>query len=291
MDTISKRFIVLAAFLVWLVPTVSFAAEISFGSPKSVFAPNEEFLVNVYLDGQNVLVNALEGTVHFPSELLELKEVRDGNSAVNFWIEKPQSTTSDSVAFSGITPSGFSGSRNFIFGMVFRAKKVGDGRLAFENIQVLQNDGLGTAAAVNSKEFVFSVSSDKPATSSEDLTVKDNEPPETFVPFVGNDPTVFAGKYFLVFSTQDKGSGIDHYEVREGYWGRYNVVESPYLLTDQSLDKDIYVKAVDKSGNEIVVILNAEKPSWRYQYYLVIVILISICVLIYKKRWLNFTKN
>jgi hypothetical protein len=76
------------------------------------------------------------------------------------------------------------------------------------------------------------------------------------------DNNVFNGKYYIVFSTTDKQSGIDHYEVLEEpirelslfKWGAPNHawvrVKNPYVLTDQRLQSVIRVKAVDKAGNE-----------------------------------------
>jgi hypothetical protein len=61
---------------------------------------------------------------------------------------------------------------------------------------------------------------------------------------------VFGGLYYIVFSTVDKQSGVDHYEVFEN--GAWEKVVSPYKLPDQSLKSEIKVKAIDKAGNERV---------------------------------------
>ena len=61
---------------------------------------------------------------------------------------------------------------------------------------------------------------------------------------------------FLVFSTTDVISGVDHYEVLKtqirgaGVW---RIAESPYLIGDGELRGIIKVKAVDKAGNEQIV--------------------------------------
>lgn len=72
--------------------------------------------------------------------------------------------------------------------------------------------------------------------------------PEPFELKTGKDPLVFEGKYFLSFAAQDKMSGIDYYEVKEGK-GDWKKAVSPYLLEDQSLAKKIIVRAYDKAGN------------------------------------------
>ncbi|HEY4495951.1 MAG TPA: hypothetical protein VJC04_01150 [Candidatus Paceibacterota bacterium] len=283
MKTFSKITLGIILLGVWLVPMVSSAAKIFFDGQKNIFAANEEFLLQVFLDAQGAIVNALEGEITVPSELLELKEIRDGNSMVNFWIEKPHSINPQSIAFSGITIGGLTGSNNFLFSLIFRTKKIGSDSLKFENGLALQNDGIGTKVPLKSEAFVFSVSNKVKASGSEYLIINDTEPPNSFQPFIGNDPTLFTGKYFLVFTAQDKGGGIDHYEVREGFWDRYQKADSPYLLEDQSLKKRIYIKAIDKSGNERIVILAPLKPAWWYQYLIIIGIIFLIIISLLKK--------
>src|SRR3989344_4170585 len=94
----------------------------------------------------------------------------------------------------------------------------------------------------------------------------DTEPPENFNPIVESDPNLFNGNYFLVFATEDKVSGVREYRVREGTLDWFHKAESPYLLKEQSLKKDIYIKVIDKNGNERLVKLNApNKASWLEQ--------------------------
>ena len=130
--------------------------------------------------------------------------------------------------------------------MVFQSKKVGNDSFSFSSIQILQNDGLGTKITTNGIPLTFSIVPISGDGRQKDLKITDTDPPEDFTPFVASDPTIFDGKFFLIFSATDKGVGIDHYEVREGFWSEYERAESPYLLKDQSLGKFISIKAIDK---------------------------------------------
>jgi len=126
----------------------------------------------------------------------------------------------------------------------------------------------------------------------------DTMPPEDFEPKIAKDPTVFDGKYFLSFTTQDRTSGVDHYEIveelrrgvlqpfitklgkkeREPLKG-WKIAESPYLLEDQSLQSKILVKAIDKAGNErIAKIIPSYKVTWEDVLFLVILVLIVVGV-------------
>ena len=71
---------------------------------------------------------------------------------------------------------------------------------------------------------------------------------------------MFEGKWFVVFNTQDKQSGIDHFEVQENRgakpdYTKWKTAVSPYLLEDQDLKSYIFIKAVDKAGNSVLEIL------------------------------------
>lgn len=110
----------------------------------------------------------------------------------------------------------------------------------------------------------------------------DATPPEEFTPEVSQDSTVFEGKYFLSFSTTDKTSGVDHYEILETRNqkienGTWKVGGSPYLLGDQSLQSKILVKAVDKAGNERIAEILPLKKS--FPYWIIILISIGIGVI------------
>jgi len=113
--------------------------------------------------------------------------------------------------------------------------------------------------------------------------------PEEFKPEIGKAPAVFEGKYFIAFSTIDKQTGIDYYEILEadkrGYQrgtirkAEWKKGSSPYLLEDQSLRSVIKVKAVDKAGNErIEEIVPPYKVTWK-DVLVIILILIGAGVI------------
>ncbi len=120
----------------------------------------------------------------------------------------------------------------------------------------------------------------------------DTVPPKLFEPKIGQDPSLFTGKYFLSFNAADKTSGINYYEIKEQsrilgivQTGKWQKQESPYLLTDQSLRSIIKVKVVDKAGNEkIVEIVPAYKPTGQDVLLLISLFAIGIFVWIFLKR-------
>jgi hypothetical protein len=285
-----KRYIFTTIFLfsVYFTPFCSYGAEMFFSTEKEVFLQNEDFLVQVFLNTEGSQVNAVEGKVKYPADNLEFIENMDGNSLVNFWIEKPHLSNRGEISFSGITTGGFSGEKIFLFGFVLKPKRTSDNMISFSNIRVLENDGIGTELTSKSLSLSVKISKDTKNGDSMD-DIYDKAIPEDFSPEVGNDPSIFGGQHFVVFSTVDKISGIDHYEVREGFFGEYVISNSPHLLMDQSLSKNIYIKAVDKSGNERVVKINARHP-FGLELYIIIGIIMTICILFGKKILRKFSR-
>ncbi len=257
-----KKFFIFFLFFLCL-PTLSFA---------------EDFLVEIFVDAKNEPVNAVGGKLSFNRDILEVKEIRDGNSLINFWVEKPSEKNGE-ITFSGITPGGLYGSKNLLFGIIFYSKGEGDRAIKLSEITTLKNEGKSALA-----EAIIQITEQIQVSKTEDT-----EPPESFKPAVASDPEIFNGKYFLVFTTQDKNSGIDHYKIREGFFGKYVIAESPYLLENQSLNKKIYVKAVDRAGNEKIAVFSAVKWYQQYALFGIILLLIITGGFAFKKIWPKFT--
>lgn len=253
-----------------------FAANLFLEASNQNFTQGEEFLASIFLSSPGESINAVEGKILFPENLLEMKEIRDGNSIINFWIEKPKVERPGILIFSGITPGGYEETRGALFSVVFQAKAAGQGNIEFRDVNVLQNDGKGTPASVKVSPFHFAISQEMPGAQSKIENLKDIDPPEIFQPEIAQDSALFAGEWFLVFAAQDKGSGVDRYEVCEGSEKKCVIAESPYVLQNQKLDQKIFVKAVDKSGNERKVSLSPQNFRPWYKDYGILAILMLI---------------
>lgn len=279
-----KIFFLLSIFY-FLLPTASFAAVVFLSTDDSVVSISKDFLVEVLVDTEKDSVNTIAGKLVFSTVFFDVKEIRDGNSQINFWVDKPKESGPGEVSFSGITPGGLMGNNKFLLSIVFRPKKIGNTTIKFDNVEVFKNDGQGTKLDVKTTPLALSISAESSNQPSNILNIDDKDKPDDFKPAIGSDSDLFSGKYFLVFTAQDKGSGIDHYKVREGFWGKYVVAVSPHLLQDQSLTKTIYVKAIDKSDNDRVVSISPQNASSLYQLYIILGIILVACIFILKKRW------
>lgn len=303
MTKISKLKIVLVACILSFVAVPVFAAEISFDTKTPEIKVNQLFEVGVFINTDEESINAIEGKIIFPQDLLEVKNVNDGNSIINFWIEKPKSASEDQIAFSGIVPGGYNDSQGLIFSITFLAKKEGGGAIEFSGVKALRNDGQGTEAPLIISNFRFVISETAKSAEQIQIIKEDRDPPEDFKPEIVQNPDIFNGEWFLVFATQDKGSGIAYYAIRETRRkinlkretdAKWKEAESPYVLKDQGLRSFVYVKAVDKAGNERITVVEPRYPmKWYENYFIWIIIILGtllaiiIGYLIRKLLWKN----
>ncbi|MFZ3015573.1 MAG: cohesin domain-containing protein, partial [Minisyncoccia bacterium] len=247
-----------------------FAAQIDITPESNNLKVGQIFEIRVVLNTENESINAVEGAITFPTDLLRLIDIKDGNSIINFWIEKPVLGETENVTFSGIIPAGgYSGKDGEIISLSFETLKEGTENIQLTNGTALLNDDNSNQAnlTINNSNLTISGQLEKKETVSK---IEDTEKPESFSPEIANDPNIFNGKYFLVFSTVDKKSGIDHYEILESKLGNYHLsfgkwknAKSPYILEDQNLHSSIFIKVVDKNGNSRIEVVSPKNPlSW-----------------------------
>ena len=260
-------------------------------------AAGESLRATLFLDTEGKDINAVEGTAVLPSSFA-LEGIYDGNSVVNIWLEPPHAVSPRTLSFSGIMPAGYEGTQGKLFEIVMRPERVGPASLDISGARALENDGRGSETKLTTVPLVLNPSpSSDAASSSLPKTASDRVPPEEFTPVVARDPSIENGKYFLVFATTDKGVGVNHYEVMEvlsrtgnPLLNQWHVAESPYILKDQTLRSDIYVRAVDRAGNFRVVAPRAPSafPAITHfrsvSVFLLIVVLLCIAYLVARAR-------
>jgi len=292
---IAKRLFFILFSVLIIAPISINAAVLSLQPEVLQVAPGDTVIFKIKIDNEKECVNAIETGLRFPKELLSFKDLSTGESMISLWIEKPTLAEAKSInesgefKFTGGIPGGYCGKipgdpgdSDVLGEVIFEVKKdvLKDGikdsaQINFlDNSQILLNDGLGSTA--NSR---FSganlIISDKSSINKEDWAnrLKDDKIlPENFVIELTSDPSIFDGKKYIIFSTTDKQTGVDRFEVREikmpasikwweSVWGKifkpaeqkWQIAVMPYLLKDQSLRSTIQVKAIDKAGNERLV--------------------------------------
>lgn len=249
------------------------AARLSVDVTPTLVRPGDRVLATVILDTEGESLNAFEGTVLFPADIFTAKELRDGNTFVNVWLEPPSVREPGRISFSGITPGGYRGAHGLLLSVMFEALTEGEGTISLNKIQLLKNDGEGTSANLVLPIASPNIAVSKSANQTSLSEVSDTQPPEPFSIETAQDKEVFGGKQVLIFATQDKSSGIEYYEVCEGVWGGCVRAESPYVLRHQLTDRYFKVRAVDFYGNERIAVLLTSRAMLFYAFCALIGIL------------------
>jgi hypothetical protein len=239
----------------------------------------------------------------------------EDDSIISYWVRQPNIQEEGKIVFSGIVPGGFNGQDGMILAFDFSVKQEVPARLEVKDVKVLLNDGKGTELATISTgvDINIAIGNETVKTDGESpLIMDDHTSPEEFTPVVSRDPDIFDGAWFVSFYAKDDNFGISHYEVLESTkrinfddvgqgaldWEK---AQSPHLLKDQTLGSYIYVKAVDRAGNETIA---WDKPQrdlagssgagkafwskWLWVLFVLAIIAIILVNRIYKKRKANY---
>lgn len=284
--------------LIFFIFSVHFTSAADF-SIKPTGEPNDykvgdEILFEFNLVTENISYNAIEGNLRI-DENFTLQQIITGSSVISAWIENPSQSKDNIVNFAGIIAGGYDGTGT-IFNLVLTPKKSGELKIFTNNNFVYVNDGNGTKISVPNLQTSINVRELLPEEKNNKFNLKDTTAPENFTVEVLKDNNLQDGKYVLIFSTTDKGSGIKSYEVTEGKKVFKNV-SSPYLLVNQKINERMYVKAIDYNGNERVVELNAQKQFCianicinKKIIVLILAISFMVFLIIWKKQSQSFKK-
>lgn len=257
------------------------AANLYISPNEAIGYRGDTLTLSVHIDpAEGECINAIKAVIQYDSNISAI-DISRGSSIFSLWVEEPViDAQNHTISFAGGIPNGYCGRiagdprlTNVIADIVFNIPGFtvggsgGDTALVSFNpeTEVLLNDGLGTLAPLTT----FGAKVELKASAGTEIqnewgrAVTDDElPPELFSIELVKDASAFSGKYFIAFSTTDKQTGIDHYEVYEEpiadlqlfTWGEpdrvWTTIESPYVLKDQLLRSVIRVKAIDKAGNE-----------------------------------------
>jgi hypothetical protein len=265
------------------------AATLYLDPPRPTLNRGDSVTLSVRLDtneAEDECINAIDGVISY-NEAINPVDISIGQSIFPIWVEQPViDKNARTISFAGGIPNGYCGRvdgdprlTNTLLQIVFRAPglTVGGGEVApFGTVtfnpetRAFLNDGFGTEAALQTLGAELTLNQVVGSTIIDewrDVVADDDIPPEEFSITLEKDDYAFEKKYYIVFNTTDKQSGMSHYEVIEEpvedtrlfTFGAATTVwtegRSPYVLTDQSLKSTIRVRAVDKAGNEYIATL------------------------------------
>ncbi len=227
------------------IGSVTHAATLTLKTNAPTVSKDSLVTVTVLLDAESVPINTIEGDMVYNPQKMLPEKVSIGSSFISFWVEKPVVNSTGKMHFSGIVPGGVSTSNAEVFNITFKVNELGSQSVSLENVHLYINDSNGTEAKATLLPANFVVDDIVPVATDKPL---DTKSPEDFKIVRTSDMSIEDGKYFIVFSTQDKGGGVDHYSVCEMFTDCV-VSDSPYVLKKQNAFYYIKVMAYDADDN------------------------------------------
>lgn len=271
-------------------PLVVRAATIIFDPQETTVGTASPFKLGISIASDKPL-NAVSVVIDLPYPL-EVVDYSDGDSIINFWTSRPHVNDAGKVEFAGIIPGGFVGKKGSRLVTLFvKASKPGTYDVDLDWTSKAYVNAPGAPEEILSARPVTLVATLGRDNLANDIS--DIDSPEQFTPTLIQADTESSNSWQAVFSTVDKGSGMDRFEMAEsrraytplsalGAALAWHVVDSPVTLSDQALTSYVYVKAVDKKGNARVEIIPPAHPvSWyRSAGWYILVVLLVVAVLL-----------
>lgn len=242
--------------------------------------------VHINLDTEQNLINAIEGDLVYSNKDLIIEKVNIGSSFVSFWVEQPKINVDGRIHFSGIVPGGIAVSKGEVFSVTVRGVIDGQTNIKLENVNLLLNDGQGSKDEAKTKDINFTITENLNG-EEEKIGSNDTTKPEKFTVERTKSPYIYDNQWFVVFSTQDKGVGIDYYEVCEFVKSNCVKADSPYLLQHQTPFFRVIVRAYDTDSNMRSVVLISR---WLVFVVFVFFVLIGSIFLYLRHRYLRTNK-
>jgi hypothetical protein len=119
----------------------------------------QTFVVDWYLDTENQSINAVNLSLNFSTNTLEVVDANPGNSLLNLWIKNPSfDNQKGTINLIGGVSNGVRSATLPIFRVEFMAKASGEASITLDpSSQVLLNDGLGSASVLKFKNELFNI--------------------------------------------------------------------------------------------------------------------------------------
>ena len=136
----------LVAIIFLIVPThATQAATLYFRMAKTSYKSGESGFATLNVDTAGKAINAIEATISFDPNLVEISNITTDKTIINMWIQSATLDTTGSITMKGVVFNpGFNGDPGRIIGFDFKAKTTGTFSFNVVSKTVLANDGKGS---------------------------------------------------------------------------------------------------------------------------------------------------
>lgn len=152
------------------------AATLSVSPGSGTYSVAQTFTVNVLVSSSDQPMNAAQGVIAFPKDLLEVTGVSKSGTKMSLWVQEPSfSNAAGTVRFEGIVLNpGYQGGAAKVLSISFKVKGAGSASVTFSSGTVLANDGKGTniLSGLGGAKFTLQAAGTVPETPSTKEEVK-----------------------------------------------------------------------------------------------------------------------
>lgn len=249
----NNSFILLGCFLyTFFISSVCVnASTLGFSPTKNNASVGDTIRVRVMVGGNTQPINAVSGTVSFPTDTLRLTNVSKSGSIVTLWAQDPTySNASGTASFEGVILAGFSQSSGTILNLSFKVLKEGTAVLSLRDGSVLAHDGVGTNVLTGkgSASIAIQAAAKKDETR---LPPADSTPGIVIEDIANNDPLART-KRFLITSSDPSITSytiqVDNLDIMTWDDDGSHIFETPALAAGSHT---ITVKGTDANGKVI----------------------------------------
>ncbi|HUX36012.1 MAG TPA: cohesin domain-containing protein [Candidatus Paceibacterota bacterium] len=100
--------------------------------------------VNVRISSSDQTVNAAQGVLYYPKDILEVSQIIRTDSIFDIWLSQPTvNTSTGEISFLGGGTNAFSGTSLQVFTVSFKVRGTGSGVIGFRSSEVTAGDGTG----------------------------------------------------------------------------------------------------------------------------------------------------
>ncbi len=270
----------IALFLLLLVAEPAQAARLSVEAPLA--AAEAPFYLPVVLQTENDSINAVTGSILVPPGIT-IDSIDTSGSAFALFAEGPSYVlASHAIEFTAGAPHGIAAGEVALL-FIVKAHAIAPGTYTFtpQNMSAYANDGAGSPASIAFSSTAVSVG----APGSVHVDPPKTEHAAPIIAAIGQDDSLFEGKWFATFYGGASGSAVDHYLVREGWWHGTVKANRYYVLEDQRRTTTLWITAVGENGKKVTTVIPAFEP-WPERLLFAAIVLVAgaLAALLWKMR-------
>ncbi len=121
------------------------AATLYLSSNTDALRIGDTLEVIIKIDSEGAGVNAVQGTLQYPQDILQATKINKGESVFDFWLQEPlYSNDTGKLSFAGGSTVGSVGKSLHVLRVLFTVKGSGKATLSFVDSAITASDGSGT---------------------------------------------------------------------------------------------------------------------------------------------------